>query len=57
MQGFRDEGNTLLQNIKDSKVESDSIKSNMINIFKESKKVTDEKIEEIKKITSLITDT
>jgi replicative superfamily II helicase len=29
----------------------------MINIFKESKKVTDEKIEEIKKITSLITDT
>lgn len=57
LQGFRDEGNKLLENIKDNKNKSDSIRSRISDVFDESKKISDAKIEEIKKVTSLITDT
>lgn len=57
IQSFRDESSNLLDNIKNNKEESDNLKEKIDTIFKNSKDTTKKNIEEIKKITALITDT
>jgi len=57
IQSFRDESQKLLENIRNNEIESTTLKESTHRIFEESRKTTDAKIEEIKKITALITDT
>lgn len=57
IQVFRDESNTYLGDIKKNKDEADTLKGDIETLFEDSKTITDKKIDEIEKITSLITDT
>lgn len=57
IQSFRDDSNSLLEDIKSNKESSDSLKLQIESTFKTSKDTTNANIEEIKKITALITDT
>ncbi len=57
IQSFRDESSKLVEVIKSNKNESEKVKLEINTLFTESKISTDKNIDEIKKVTALITDT